>query len=811
MTGEDLARPRNVRDQYEHWTRRIEAAATHCGAEVGGYRRERREVVEPGLFEVQHERKPGRRRLVMGVTTLNRLPYIRRFVETFNATRSPEYEWVLVVGDDGSTDGTLDYLRALELPDLTVVVVANKKRSVAGQTNTIFMVAARLSFDFGFKCDDDIYFTESGWDEAYLRDAELSGFDHLVLHDTAWKPAEHDRTRDGLVSAVPARSAMGCMWTFTPRLLERIGVFDEHNFRLRGHAHLDFTLRACRAGFNESDGLWDSAAGTSKVAMWPRDGYVQTIDWKGAETRAVLTPEERARRDELISREERIRVPLEGAVVPGPGSVVWATGPLASFEMDGLLGLRRPAPLDRLGDRCQVLNLGHDLHKWATVVERFASVGVSVRRFAASNGNAPELANAWGSYASRGLELPLERQIGRRLIASPGAWGYLATMVDLLGQATEERLERVVVFDDDVLVHHDFGPLLESALDELPADWEIVYLGCTQKDRSAVEVLSEHIYRPRGPVNGSFAVALRASVFKELLDEMSVFTAPYDSGALSTVAHRHAGTTYVIRPNLVVADVSTSDLRLERDPEDFARKAGWQLADYDARIAPRPGRALDPATMVSVLAPIGRVSQRSVDVLRAVLDQSYGAMEVLVQVSEEHLDVDDIRKATGDDPRVRVLVTEVTLAQHEAWNLLLESVRGGFVMPLHTMRRLDRGAVAWLVDRLRTEPNAYAVYGATGRDTDVAGATLLRAEVFQVCGHFLAPGRSGIGEIVARFEIAQRRTKGRASSMLRSDGDVPGLLYDPEHRELHELVRRGTRPTYLRGSLPARYCVLETR
>src|SRR5665647_1441511 len=105
----------------------------------------------------------------------------------------------------------------------------------------------------------------------------------------------------------------------------------------------------------------------------------------------------------------------EGAVGPGPGSVVWATGPLASFEMDGLLGLRRPAPLDRLGDRCQVLNLGHDLHKWATVVD-----------------------------------------------------------------------------------------------------------------------LSEHIYRPRGAVNGSFAVALRASVFKELLDEMSVFTAPYDSGALST-------------------------------------------------------------------------------------------------------------------------------------------------------------------------------------------------------------------------------------------------------------------------------------
>ena len=40
-------------------------------------------------------------------------------------------------------------------------------------------------------------------------------------------------------------------------MLSKVGYFDEDNYKIRGHSHIDFTIRCCKSGFNKLENLYD--------------------------------------------------------------------------------------------------------------------------------------------------------------------------------------------------------------------------------------------------------------------------------------------------------------------------------------------------------------------------------------------------------------------------------------------------------------------------------------------------------------------------------------------------------------------------
>lgn len=265
----------------------------------------------------KYDMRSGVTELVMGVTTYNRPGYLKKFVRTFDVSKNDNYHWTLIIADDRSDGETAEYLSLLEdvrEKGYELIVIRNNRKGIAWQTNTILKQLSEMRFDFAFIANDDIFFQVPGWDEAYMDAAFESGYYHLVYHNTQWKPRKHTYCdNDGsITSHVPAIDCLGCFFTVTPEVLRKVGYFDYKTFGFRGGAHIDYTFRCCRAGFNKEETLWDLTGSMNYIEMHQREGYIPTFtdkELKPYQQKHVLQRKERA-----IKNEKRIYVAFNNSI-----------------------------------------------------------------------------------------------------------------------------------------------------------------------------------------------------------------------------------------------------------------------------------------------------------------------------------------------------------------------------------------------------------------------------------------------------------------------------------------------------------------
>ncbi|MCB0487322.1 MAG: glycosyltransferase [Cyclobacteriaceae bacterium] len=198
---------------------------------------------------------------ILAITTFNRLHFIRSLIRSFvNTIDTKNNQWLIIIADDGSTDGTHDYLDSLEIDNLSVEVIRNNRQGVHHQFNTIVKALEKKSYDFCFKCDDDIEFLRPGWDKLYIDAIRETGFDHLCHFDIRWRPEKILKkpiTRGSLVSYCRAKDVQGAFFTLSPPVIRDVGFMDTENFGFRGVGHVDYTIRAARAGYNHPEHPFD--------------------------------------------------------------------------------------------------------------------------------------------------------------------------------------------------------------------------------------------------------------------------------------------------------------------------------------------------------------------------------------------------------------------------------------------------------------------------------------------------------------------------------------------------------------------------
>ncbi len=248
---------------------------------------------------------------ILAVTTYNRLELLKRLLTTFlNSIDKNQDDWQLLIADDGSTDGTLEYLDGLKIPQVPITIIKNNRKGIYHQFNTIVNYLEDISFDYCFKCDDDIEFLKPGWDQIYIKAILESGYDHLCYFDTNWRPNKNLNkpiVKNHLISYCRAKDVQGAFFTLTPDVIKKVGYMDTKNFGFRGAGHIDYTMRACRAGFNDINHPFD-AKNSQQYIKYQTESRTSALN-KHVQN-AIENDDEIKRRYELIKVSSRDYIPF---------------------------------------------------------------------------------------------------------------------------------------------------------------------------------------------------------------------------------------------------------------------------------------------------------------------------------------------------------------------------------------------------------------------------------------------------------------------------------------------------------------------
>ena len=92
------------------------------------------------------------------------------------------------------------------------------------------------------------------------------------------KKSDHCIKKGDLQSYCKVLNCQGALFTFTKELLLKVGYFDEDNFKIRGHSHIEFTIRCCKNGYNNLEELYD-IFDSNKYLELKIDNYVSSFNY----------------------------------------------------------------------------------------------------------------------------------------------------------------------------------------------------------------------------------------------------------------------------------------------------------------------------------------------------------------------------------------------------------------------------------------------------------------------------------------------------------------------------------------------------
>ena len=244
-------------------------------------------------------------------------------------------------------------------------------------------------------------------------------------------------------------------------------------------------------------------------------------------------------------------------------------------------------------DHVYMVSLEKDVSRRLAAGNQLNSFGVDFTVFPAVNGYEGDAFRKFEEYTSRKLgdlkRYPAfsekEKKRGKPYIESAGAIGYIYTYINVIKDAKANGFGRILIVEDDVILHPDFDAKFKGFVGSICKDWKILQLGASQYNWSSVDLKAaeeQGFYHPRLlDTCGSFSIALDSSIYDELIEAESAFEGPFDHLPLGEIYERYLGKCFVSYPNIVMPDVSTSNIRGGRCQYQHGERMKWQVKDFN--------------------------------------------------------------------------------------------------------------------------------------------------------------------------------------------------------------------------------------
>jgi len=115
------------------------------------------------------------------------------------------------------------------------------------------------------------------------------------------------------------------------------------------------------------------------------------------------------------------------------------------------------------------------------------------------------------------------------LYFSSGALGLAKTYFDILSNCNDITL----ILEDDIIIHSDLDNQLFKSLEDLPDDWDILYIGWYKSAHLKIDILTANIGKISGQINGTQGWIINPKSCKKILE---IFPLLYQ---IDTEIYRH--------------------------------------------------------------------------------------------------------------------------------------------------------------------------------------------------------------------------------------------------------------------------------
>ena len=194
------------------------------------------------------------------------------------------------------------------------------------------------------------------------------------------------------------------------------------------------------------------------------------------------------------------------------------------------------------------INLDRRKDRWKRVQFKFRQQDiVDVRRFSAIDGALQIMPKTW-THTS-------------------GALGCLLSHLQVVRDARDMGIKRILIFEDDVVFEDSFKDMFARFKVQLPSDWDIVYFGAIHMDEPIS--VSENIVRV-GRAYSTYAYALNETVFDAFIELNSELDSPVD---VNNFILQKRFNCYCFYPHLAWVEAEYSDIQQRLEDHWYLRKS----------------------------------------------------------------------------------------------------------------------------------------------------------------------------------------------------------------------------------------------
>ncbi len=237
--------------------------------------------------------------LGIGIATFDRRERLARLVAGLDEYTRSEHR--LVIADDGSTDGSVEWCREHGL-----TVVAGRHCGVARNKNRALFALGALGCDPLILLEDDLVPVCTGWEREWIRATRR--WHHLGYRHP--KIAKHDLSGSGTAEdPILSRGWTAQCLSVSAHVMGLVGYFDPR-FEGWGHEHGDWTERIQRAGYGFCEAqLADGRVVRAQIYLWGGIALEDAPSYRDNEQAAA-----NLRLAERIADEPIFRLPWTGPV-----------------------------------------------------------------------------------------------------------------------------------------------------------------------------------------------------------------------------------------------------------------------------------------------------------------------------------------------------------------------------------------------------------------------------------------------------------------------------------------------------------------